>query len=72
MAIFRRKKARRSYLSSASSRFASSDNIVANLLGACGVEVKNFARVAIEISGALGRRSLGKSLSFVRAVARDS
>src|SRR5262245_2834195 len=72
MAIFSRKRARRSYLSIASSRFDSSDNIVANLLGPCGVEVKNFVRLAIEISGALGPRSLGKSLSFARAVARDS
>ena len=42
------------------------------LVGALWVEVKDFVRAAIEISDALGRRSLHMSLSFARLAARDS
>ena len=66
MANLRRDSARRSYRSMACICFVSCDRIVANFCGPCGVEVRNFAKAAIGMSGAFGRRSLRMTATFIR------
>jgi hypothetical protein len=51
---------------------ASCDRINVSMSGPRGVEVMNFVRAAIGMSGAMGRRSLEMTPAFARMFARDN